>query len=1315
MDDVLNREIQEIPDMPDDIMKAIHSKRLILFLGAGISVSVGVKSWLDSLNELLKFSISSKKIDVKEAKEIISRDNYYSSFEKLKSKMNNEFESLLKKIITPNLNSSIQEEFKEKVKKLLDLKPVAVVTTNVDELLEKTKLFENIYYKEDCNPQNISNDVINLFCIHGKLNDNVFTLQDKDTLYKNKNFEFFLHNLQGSYCILFLGYSLNDNDVFEGFHKFTDYKEVDRNYHYALMPNNYKKIDEDLLVKRYKIKVIKYDNSSGKYENFWKTIDNWVSKIKVIEGGEKMSIYKNFKLIDEALEKNLLNDEIFRLINEVIYSNYFFERVKNVKWFFPLKEKGFFSPEKAPVPKPADKEGYWTIPRWNILDYLEKVSEQVNVPGNEKYADELLKIIKDVTYYHIKNNKCLDNYYTWWYFVKILSNLPDDKITSEIIDLIPHWLDSRFINSLQSEEILEKLLPKFLNSNNPEGLEKAEKIIEIITRIKWVPKYSEQQKKEIFEKYKHIFEKPENERTEDEKIQISLFNLDEKEPRTLLSNSAWLLETPKGIRLIDIIAEKSNEGIIHIFADRLREIFDEIYKTKEGGEKYDLSYIWFKSLYNPPRYLDSAEEVFTFILRNILLKKSKNDTELTKKILESFLSEYEYPLFKRFVLFVIGNNWDLYKEFFWKMIDKDEKAELFNDPIYEPEVYKLLESNISIFNLEEKEKIKEIIETNVPDEIDSDNKKYYIAYRRQKWYSALKSDDDFLRLYEEYKNVTKKEEKIDFSGIQTRVGPGPSPLTQEEILNKPNFELAVFLKEFKTKDWWEGPTVNALSDVLKVAVQENPEKFVNDLNIFLDTGYLYVYDMLWGLRDALENKKLIDWEKVFDFIEKYISSEDFWNDKYKVETDEWEANHLWVVGMISELIRVGTYDDLWAFSEKYFQKVQDILFFILDRIMVEKEKISKDYSTINDFITYALNSTFGKVTETLFLFALRIKVLEEKTKTKQPVSWEVSIKNRYEKLMDDEIIETYVWFGRYLPNFYYLDKEWTENKIKTIDNDKGYLWEAFMEGYLFTRKIFDELYVLMKKHYEKAINYQFKHEITSTRLIQHICLEYLRGIEDINNREGLFRKLLDKWEFYQIEEMISFFWSYEINTEKKPNKSVVLDRNGKLNTIIHEQIEENLIEDEETSERNRIIDFWRWIYENKYKEKNENEFTDEDKKILSKLSLLTAFLPEINSENFKWLRLSVLFFDEYVHSSLFIEYLDNLKDKTKSPKLIGEIFLEILKIKKLTPYIGQDKVKSIVEFLYQRGVKKEADEICNSYAERGFLFLRQIYEKYNNI
>jgi len=193
--------------------------------------------------------------------------------------------------------------------------------------------------------------------------------------------------------------------------------------------------------------------------------------------------------VDRILTMQTLTEEVLGTLHNLLknkaISNYFFKNLNHIEWFISLKEQNYFSPQNAPGPEEIE-EGTYRIPQWNVLPYLERVSEQVNIPGNEKYIGELLNIIRNVTQYHIEHNKKLDNYRTWWYFVKILVNIPANEIPPDIIDLIPVWLDSKFEVTLPEIEISTKLLPKFLNSDNPEDIKKAEKIIEIITNIKWV-------------------------------------------------------------------------------------------------------------------------------------------------------------------------------------------------------------------------------------------------------------------------------------------------------------------------------------------------------------------------------------------------------------------------------------------------------------------------------------------------------------------------------------------------------------------------------------------------------------------------------------------------------------------------------------------------------------------------------------------------------------------------------------------------------------------------------------------------------------
>jgi hypothetical protein len=289
-------------------------------------------------------------------------------------------------------------------------------------------------------------------------------------------------------------------------------------------------------------------------------------------------------------------------------------------------------------------------------------------------------------------------------------------------------------------------------------------------------------------------------------------------------------------------------------------------------------------------------------------------------------------------------------------------------------------------------------------------------------------------------------------------------------------------------------------------------------------------------------------------------------------------------------------------------------------------------------------------------------------------------------LLKKEVIEAYANLGRYLPNLSYLDNNWVNNRIEKLVSERGNeFWEAFIDGYLSVGAVYDELYDIMKPHYEYGIPYEFKEKRNKEHLIQHVCIGYLRDHERLDDSNSLFRKIVDAWKPDQIEEIISFFW---------------MQRNY-------------LIESSEENERTKgkIIEFWKLLYD-RYKVKDEKSLTQQDKQILSSASKLTIFLPRIDVESYEWLLLSAPYVHEGYNVPFFIEYLDGLKEKGNKEevgKYIGAIYLNMLD--KITPDYDTKHIRSTVEFLFNTDAKNIAAEICNIYGKRGNDLLRDIYEK----
>jgi len=1037
-------------------------------------------------------------------------------------------------------------------------------------------------------------------------------------------------------------------------------------------------------------------------------------------------------------------EAVLKLLEEdTAYKNYFFTKVVDLKWFAELKKQGYFDSKNALGPKPADQEGYFTIPEWNVLSYLEKVSEQVSFPGNEKYIDELLQIIKEVSNHKDADDQHIDNYRTWWYFVKILINIPREKIPTDVIELIPIWLYSKFNIDVVGSDIGLKLLPKFLSGDpSAEDITKAERIVKFITQIKSV-KLSEERAKlyhkeeeyklvidphwveEIFEKYsKAIGEKCTNNVIDNLSYTIRLLlKRNDTAIPLIAGEKSYLLSLSfnKGKYLVkvvdpgektqleveqDVLSEKNIMGtsLKEIVIDDIKwnafvsNVFDELLRENNitsinpdylRRRVYNLYANFhdqgtYYSFYDESRtHLTDPLDVLTFVLKSILIARAGKHISDTKEILNRFFND-NYLFFPKMALYIIGNNIANYEDMFWNALDGDPDYFFYEGLYFGDELKHILEG-LSHLSNENKEKLKTLIAQGPRKKTGEDEEKYILQWKQERYHALIKNPD-FKELYESLKSQTDRDAGLHAAvgEITTRWGEGPSPLNKEEILKMLSTnELPLYLKDFKSMGFWEeGPTVGGLARLIKECAAEQPNNFIDNLSPFINTGFIYIYEILDGAREAWSKKLDFAWGKLFEFMHLYINRDEFWRDEFIVEKGDFlgGANHFWIIGATMQLIQDGTRDDTWAYGEEHFPKAEEMIFLILNKLEAEEEK------DITDYVTHALNSPHGKTIIALINHALRIARVKDKKGVTSVVKWSDEIKGKYNELLKEKIVESYTLLGRYLPNLFYLDKAWAEEAVKSLyPGTVDRYWEAFMDGYLSIGKVYDDLYDLMISHYACGIKHDFKEKRDNQHLVQHVALGYLLGQKDIGNPESLIRKVLDAWKTNQFLDILSFFWSQQkyIDDNKEESKEIV----------------------------EKIISCWRWIYDNGYKTKSKEELGADDKKILSAIGKLTIFLPYINEEYSQWLLLAAPFANEDYHSSFVIEYLDKFDDP-ESISYVGKIFLKMLE--NFITDFRQEHILSIVEKLYKNSQKDDADTICNIYGMKGYEFLRDLYEKNNS-
>lgn len=218
----------------DSFKTSARGKQICLFLGAGVAKNIGMPSWqeLASLianccleKDILKHSSIHILNSLNDPLKIIS----YCVSEMIERKKEKHLDSIIKKAFATIPQKKYREStvYRDLVK-LYESGKVLIVQTNYDNIIaQKCNLPTSqtyIPYKDD--PKNIDNSM--LVYLHGKIeeqppliNNLILTRSDYNRVYVNQNDTWyekqqsFIKRLLYNYHIIFLGYSLQDNEIIQ--------------------------------------------------------------------------------------------------------------------------------------------------------------------------------------------------------------------------------------------------------------------------------------------------------------------------------------------------------------------------------------------------------------------------------------------------------------------------------------------------------------------------------------------------------------------------------------------------------------------------------------------------------------------------------------------------------------------------------------------------------------------------------------------------------------------------------------------------------------------------------------------------------------------------------------------------------------------------------------------------------------------------------------------------------------------------------------------------------------------------------------------
>jgi hypothetical protein len=401
------------------------------------------------------------------------------------------------------------------------------------------------------------------------------------------------------------------------------------------------------------------------------------------------------------------------------------------------------------------------------------------------------------------------------------------------------------------------------------------------------------------------------------------------------------------------------------------------------------------------------------------------------------------------------------------------------------------------------------------------------------------------------------------------------------------------IKKKKSDDLLNPLNAEGVGQLLKNDVPKRLQKYIKNAGRFFEREKLdphYTYYFLFGIQETLKNRcktdSKIDWDGLIDFYtEIKISSEkksfeEARSDRYLFNSllTGWDTIHITMAEIIQELLNEKEGFVLINFRN-YRDKILNILKYLIsypdpspkdEKIDTAKFKMKSpdnaDY-ILSDPFTMAINSVRGRAFQALLFFIYQD---DKKFQRKDKIKIDDDIKKIYENVLKKENTCAIMFmFGRYLPTFYYRDREWIRALLPKIfpkDQKKKYLYTAAWEGYL-ANNLYEEMFFdpKVQKLYERGLDLtevdylkQKHYREPDEGIAVHFALAFMY-FKKFKFNHPLFVKFRGKNNLKQYAYFVDFL-----------GRSFISSDNAKIDELLRKEPES----------KNRLRKFWEWMIEN---------------------------------------------------------------------------------------------------------------------------------------
>lgn len=898
----------------------------------------------------------------------------------------------------------------------------------------------------------------------------------------------------------------------------------------------------------------------------------------------------------------------------------FFRKVKGIRWFDELAARGFFDENKIPCPIPAEEEGYVKIPTWHPVQYLVNTAQELEAPENVEYAKRFLNVLFSTTEY--AKAKEYHNYRTWWDYSEILLHIPSHVVTVDHLTMVEYWLADSLDRGPIAQRIGEKLIPTLLDSESAHDHGLVARLFDSLFEVSFI-----------------------DQQFGESRTRVAQLQIPYAYTERIRKHVARRLGRSIGPHAVTFLEQQLINTLQELNIDSWTSFWQPAIEPHDQNKHHD-----------------DAQNLLVELYREILAGYlTATPTDARAYVLNILGSEFR--TLQRLAIHTIAENYDQFDT----CIDQLIVSEFFNEHLRH-EMWRLLNKNYSGFPAGMKNQVANVI-ANIC--ITDDNGTLHAAataYRRAIWYSAIKDygPKEHNMYIEETERAGGPPEHPSFSSYMSSGSViHESPIAVHRLQGMEIEELVDSLEPYRENSWrFLEPGIEGLSQAFRQVIESSPLKFIFQIRAFVHLDPTYLYQVLEVYRDQWTQKKPLPWEDIWpsllDFCTRVLQRKDFWGAGLAKDRAAFIPNRHGVVLSIARLIESGVKSDDHAFSPALLEEAEAIIATLLEH------QLGEDIDQINDAVTAAINSPRGQALEALINIALRCcRLSDRENNNSHADAWD-----HFQSYFDYELDRTKIPEYEFvtlaaccLPNFLYMSRDWTLKNMHRIFSRKNVqLWRCAIEGYGYVGRVHEELYSFLKReqHFIHVLDDRRFQERTRERILQHLIVGYVSGLETLDDDDSLIGTVLDRAIYVELNELIWFFWTMREN---------------------------------DPALREKVFELWPKLL----------ELTDtsirEGTKIASQLCLWTTFVDRIDQESQSLLAAVAPFAEVQHNGSHMLEALATLSDS--QPLEVHSIWMKMLE--RSAPSFPKESIQQILSNLSDTGAegRRLARDIVSRYISYG--------------